>query len=279
MGCSRRVPLLLAATALTTTALAALGACTGGSGTAPSEPGAATVTEVVDGDTIKVEIGGHEETIRLVGVRLTPLVRCNSQQMSGQGHEGAPASQVLVSEVVEGAGVVGVHGVWSRSPGRSVDAALGLTDVGPVPLLPVSSACGAGPPTSALASRLGVLVRVTVRTDHGRRTGSLLASEVLGVADRHQMRWVATQPNSAEVVDDEAVGDRADQQLVGGAVCAGLLPIRLDPAISVPIDETRPDPAGAEERRPTRERAGLVDLRPQSIAQCHQGIVPTWCDS
>ena len=35
---------------------------------APVDPGAATVLEVVDGDTVVVDIGGQQETLRLIGI-------------------------------------------------------------------------------------------------------------------------------------------------------------------------------------------------------------------
>jgi len=35
---------------------------------APTDPGAATVIEVVDGDTVVVDIGGQQETLRLIGI-------------------------------------------------------------------------------------------------------------------------------------------------------------------------------------------------------------------
>ena len=38
------------------------------SAAAPTDPGAATVVEVVDGDTVVVDIGGQQETLRLIGV-------------------------------------------------------------------------------------------------------------------------------------------------------------------------------------------------------------------
>lgn len=34
----------------------------------PTEPGAATVLEVVDGDTVVVDIAGQQETLRLIGI-------------------------------------------------------------------------------------------------------------------------------------------------------------------------------------------------------------------
>jgi micrococcal nuclease len=43
-------------------------ACGGGTTPAPSAPGSATVTRVVDGDTVRVRIGGREEPVRLVGI-------------------------------------------------------------------------------------------------------------------------------------------------------------------------------------------------------------------
>jgi len=35
---------------------------------APTDPGAATVVEVVDGDTVVVDLAGQQETLRLIGV-------------------------------------------------------------------------------------------------------------------------------------------------------------------------------------------------------------------
>ena len=51
-------------------------ACTGGE---VGTDGMATVTHVVDGDTIDVEIGGREERVRLIGIdspELRPEVEC-----------------------------------------------------------------------------------------------------------------------------------------------------------------------------------------------------------
>jgi endonuclease YncB( thermonuclease family) len=47
--------------------LVVVGGCSR-SGAPPDESGAATVVEVVDGDTLVVDIDGREETIRLIGV-------------------------------------------------------------------------------------------------------------------------------------------------------------------------------------------------------------------
>jgi micrococcal nuclease len=45
------------------------GSSTAGPPQAPSDrPGAATVTRVVDGDTVVVRIGGHDESVRLIGI-------------------------------------------------------------------------------------------------------------------------------------------------------------------------------------------------------------------
>ena len=44
-----------------------MAACTGG-GTTPAADGLATVAEVIDGDTIDVEIGGRTERVRLIGI-------------------------------------------------------------------------------------------------------------------------------------------------------------------------------------------------------------------
>ena len=35
---------------------------------APTDPGAATVIEVIDGDTVVVDIDGHQESLRLIGI-------------------------------------------------------------------------------------------------------------------------------------------------------------------------------------------------------------------
>jgi micrococcal nuclease len=53
-------------------ALAGLAACAGGGG--PTEPGAAVVERVVDGDTIDVRISGRDERVRLLGID-TPETR------------------------------------------------------------------------------------------------------------------------------------------------------------------------------------------------------------
>ena len=44
------------------------GACGGGGAPSSAAPGTASVARVVDGDTIRVRIGGREERVRLVGI-------------------------------------------------------------------------------------------------------------------------------------------------------------------------------------------------------------------
>ena len=43
-------------------------------GGAPADPAKAVVTKVVDGDTIHVSIGGHDETVRLIGINTPETV-------------------------------------------------------------------------------------------------------------------------------------------------------------------------------------------------------------
>jgi micrococcal nuclease len=54
--------------AATVTCALALGTAACTSGTAPAADGRATVTTVIDGDTIDVEIGGRTERVRLIGI-------------------------------------------------------------------------------------------------------------------------------------------------------------------------------------------------------------------
>ena len=44
----------------------------------PSQPGDATITRVVDGDTVQVEIGGHKEKVRLIGIDTPESVKPNT---------------------------------------------------------------------------------------------------------------------------------------------------------------------------------------------------------
>jgi micrococcal nuclease len=64
----RRTPLVPPTLVVATTSvLLAVAACTGSTGP-PVRPGAATVVEVVDGDTVTVRIGEVEERVRLIGI-------------------------------------------------------------------------------------------------------------------------------------------------------------------------------------------------------------------
>ena len=54
--------------AATVTGVWVLGVAGCAGGTAPASDGLATVTHVIDGDTIDVEIGGRTERIRLIGI-------------------------------------------------------------------------------------------------------------------------------------------------------------------------------------------------------------------
>ena len=66
-----RPPLVLRLLAVLT-ALLASSACGGGGASnlraASRSPGAATVVEVVDGDTVRVRFGGRSESVRLIGI-------------------------------------------------------------------------------------------------------------------------------------------------------------------------------------------------------------------
>jgi micrococcal nuclease len=48
--------------------LVALAGCGGGGGASERDPSIGEVTKVTDGDTIHVEIGGGDETVRLIGI-------------------------------------------------------------------------------------------------------------------------------------------------------------------------------------------------------------------
>ncbi len=68
-------------------------ACT--SGTAPSADGHATVTHVVDGDTIDVEIGGRAERVRLIGID-TPETKKPNSPIECYGPEASAFSASLL---------------------------------------------------------------------------------------------------------------------------------------------------------------------------------------
>jgi micrococcal nuclease len=73
---TRRPSLLLAVVAFLALVAVACGGGTAATGTgAPDEPGAAVVERVVDGDTVRVRVGGRRESIRLIGVDTPESVR------------------------------------------------------------------------------------------------------------------------------------------------------------------------------------------------------------
>jgi micrococcal nuclease len=86
------------------TSLVVVGGACGGSGStrgSAAEPGAATVVRVVDGDTVRVKLGGAEERVRLIGVD-TPethgpggLRECFGQEATTQMQHLLPAGTVV----------------------------------------------------------------------------------------------------------------------------------------------------------------------------------------
>lgn len=69
LACHGRVaPLAVLVVALAPLLCAPLAACTPPAGAPPGEAGLATVVEVVDGDTVEVEVSGATETVRLLGI-------------------------------------------------------------------------------------------------------------------------------------------------------------------------------------------------------------------
>ncbi len=83
--------------AATLSCVLALGApgCTGG--TAPAADGLAVVTEVVDGDTIDVEIGGRVERVRLIGID-TPETRKPDTPVECYGPEASAFTATLLPQ-------------------------------------------------------------------------------------------------------------------------------------------------------------------------------------
>lgn len=65
----RRTPLAVLVAVLAAVASVA-GTCSRGDGSpaAPDEPGAAVVSRIVDGDTLRARIAGRTETVRLIGI-------------------------------------------------------------------------------------------------------------------------------------------------------------------------------------------------------------------
>jgi micrococcal nuclease len=92
----------LGARSLLLAALVLLGpsACGGSSGPSPGaagRPGAARVTRVVDGDTIDVDLGGHRERVRLLGID-TPETHHPTKPVQCYGPEAAAHTADLLPE-------------------------------------------------------------------------------------------------------------------------------------------------------------------------------------
>ena len=75
----RRTPITILVAVLAGLAAVA-GTCSRGDGApaVPDEPGAAVVSRVVDGDTLRVRIGGRRETVRLIGIDTPESVKPNT---------------------------------------------------------------------------------------------------------------------------------------------------------------------------------------------------------
>ncbi len=71
-----------------------IAACTGG--TSPSADGLATITHVIDGDTIDVEIGGRVERVRLIGID-TPETKKPSAPIECYGPEASAFTAALLT--------------------------------------------------------------------------------------------------------------------------------------------------------------------------------------
>lgn len=89
MGVMRRLATLLAQVAVVAFGCAGCGSTSGVSApraaaqptsasTGPSVPGGATIERVVDGDTIKVNIGGRSDRVRLIGIDTPESVKPNT---------------------------------------------------------------------------------------------------------------------------------------------------------------------------------------------------------
>jgi len=78
-------------------ALALLAATAGCTGAPRPDDGLATVTHVVDGDTIDVEIGGREERVRLIGID-TPETKKPNTPIECWGPEASAFTASLLPE-------------------------------------------------------------------------------------------------------------------------------------------------------------------------------------
>lgn len=77
----------------------AVAAC-GGKSTGDDTPGAATVTRVVDGDTLRVDIDGERETVRLVGIN-TPETVAPDRPVECYGPEASEHLKELLPDGTE----------------------------------------------------------------------------------------------------------------------------------------------------------------------------------
>jgi micrococcal nuclease len=114
---------------------AVAGTCSRGdsSPAAPSEPGAAVVSRIVDGDTVRIRIGGRTETVRLIGIDTpesvkpgTP-VQCFAKEAAARlGELVPPGTVVRVERDVEARDRYGrlLAYVFRRGDGLFVNLAL-----------------------------------------------------------------------------------------------------------------------------------------------------------
>src|SRR2546423_10941356 len=75
--------------------LLALGGCAPSTSSARGTPGRATVTRIVDGDTIHAKLNGHDEDIRILGID-TPETHKPNTPVECFGIEATKALQRLI---------------------------------------------------------------------------------------------------------------------------------------------------------------------------------------
>jgi micrococcal nuclease len=108
----RRTPYLLLLVALVALAVTLRATQTGTSGkstSSPRNPSDGTVVRVIDGDTVELDLGGHREHARLIGVD-TPETVDQNRPVQCYGHEASaltssllpPGTAVRVSRDAEG---------------------------------------------------------------------------------------------------------------------------------------------------------------------------------
>src|SRR3972149_2502820 len=90
---------------------------------------------------------------------------------------------------------------------------------------------------------------------------------ILPGCDRLDMRGVDARVVAAEMVRLKPCRDRADQLFVGDAMSVSAHPVDAEPTIALPVESCRPLPARAEIGPMRRDRAVLVDLRPEARRQ------------